>query len=276
MSGIGVFAQSLERWGLTPDGEPIVTWGAQLLPVLWRERPAMLKVALNQEERFGGVLLDWWEGRGAALLYAWDDNAILMERALGHRSLSELARNGRDHEASHILCDVIAALHAPRAKPLPQGLVSLDVWFRDLWPAAASTQNGLLARAAQEARALLADPQEIVALHGDIHHDNVLDFGERGFLAIDPKRIYGDRAFDYANLFCNPDVGDHTCKLAVVPEVFARPLAIVIERSGIARERLLRWIIAWTGLSAAWFMEDGDSPEVDFRIAELAIAALDG
>jgi streptomycin 6-kinase len=41
------------------------------------------------------------------------------------------------------------------------------------------------------------------------------------------------------------------------------------------RRRLLQWILAWTGLSAAWFLEDGDPlAEVDLRIAELAAAEL--
>jgi streptomycin 6-kinase len=52
---------------------------------------------------------------------------------------------------------------------------------------------------------LLDDPRDIVALHGDIHHGNILDFGERGWLAIDPKGLIGERGFDYANNFCNPD-----------------------------------------------------------------------
>ncbi len=59
------------------------------------------------------------------------------------------------------------------------------------------------------ARSLLAAQREVGALHGDIHHGNILDFGpERGWLAIDPNRLCGDRAFDYANLFCNPDIAD--------------------------------------------------------------------
>ncbi|WP_430515673.1 aminoglycoside phosphotransferase family protein, partial [Inquilinus limosus] len=46
--------------------------------------------------------------------------------------------------------------------------------------------GGIVARAAAIARDLLAERREIVTLHGDLHHDNVLDFGPRGWLAIDP------------------------------------------------------------------------------------------
>lgn len=36
---------------------------------------------------------------------------------------------------------------------------------------------------------------------GDAHHSNILDFGERGWLAIDPKRVTGERYYDYGMCF---------------------------------------------------------------------------
>jgi streptomycin 6-kinase len=45
----------------------------------------------------------------------------------------------------------------------------------------------------------LTAPREEGVLHGDLHHDNVLDFGRRGWLAIDPHGLFGERGFDYAN-----------------------------------------------------------------------------
>ncbi|QSQ17008.1 aminoglycoside phosphotransferase family protein [Myxococcus landrumensis] len=269
-----MFDAYLTRWNLTPEGEPITTWGSQLLPVRWRGQAAMLKVSQHPEEKFGGLLMTWWEGQGAARVLESSDEAILLERAQGERSLAQLARTGHDDEATRILCDAIAAIHTPRPKPLPE-LIPLSVWFRELQPAAA-LHGGWLTHSAQAARDLLASPQDVCPLHGDIHHDNVLDFGERGWLVIDPKRLLGERGFDYANLFCNPDVGapDTAPPVATLPERFRRRLDIVLERSGLERGRLLRWILAWAGLSAVWFMSDGDGAEVDFRIAEFALAEL--
>jgi streptomycin 6-kinase len=263
----------ISLWDLIPDGTAIVTPRAQLLPVLWHGQPAMLKVATELEERFGGVLLAWWDGDGAAHVLEAAGDAILVERATTGRSLFDLVREGRDDEATHIICDVAARLHRRHDRPLPE-LVPLSVWFRDLEPAAES-HGGILTRSLAEARLLLAEPREEGVLHGDIHHENILDFGPRGWLAIDPKRLHGERGFDYANLFCNPDVGDASCTVARTPEHFTSRLGIVVERSGMERRRLLQWIIAWTGLSAAWFFGDGDGAEVDLRIAEMAIAEID-
>jgi streptomycin 6-kinase len=268
-----MFDPYLRHWDLVPDGNPIVTPAARLLPVRRGGEPAMLKLSTEEDERFGSVLMEWWDGDGAARVLARDATALLLERAMGPASLAEMARTGQDDEACRILCIVAKRLHAPRAKPLPE-LIPLARWFHELGPAAAK-HGGILTRCAEAARTLLAEPREVGVLHGDLHHDNVLDFGARSWLAIDPKRLLGERGFDFANIFTNPDLADPTRPVATEPGRFARRLKVVAEAAELERERLLRWILAWTGLSAAWFLGDGDPAAIDLRIAELAAAELD-
>ena len=264
-----MFDDYLARWALTPDGEPIATPFSRLLPVRREGAPAMLKIAMAAEEKLGGRLMVWWDGQGAARVLAYDGDALLLERATGTNSLSHFARNGRDEEATRILCAAIAKLHAVRKSP-PADLVPLARWFADLAPAAA-THGGILTRCAEVARELLAAPQGIVVLHGDIHHDNVLDFGARGWLAIDPKGLIGERGFDYANIFCNPDYATATARERLLTRV-----TTVAEESGIERTRLLKWILAWTGLSAAWFLNENQAADADFTVAQLAAGELRG
>src|SRR6267378_2285064 len=114
-----MFSDYLDRWGLVPDGEPIVTPSSQLLPVRRHGVPAMLKVAVTAEEKAGGALMAWWDGVGAARVLAHGGDAILLERAEGEVFLADLVRNGSDDEASCIICAVVAKLHAPPTKPLP-------------------------------------------------------------------------------------------------------------------------------------------------------------
>lgn len=270
-----MFDSYLRRWDLVPDGDPIVTPAARLLPVRHHGNAAILKIATEHDERFNAVLMTWWDGDGVARVLAHDDDALLLERAEGMQSLTEMARSGRDDEACRILCAVAARLHRPRAKPLPD-LIPLADWFRDLEPAA-STHGGILPRCAQIAEALLAEPREVGVLHGDLHHGNVLDFRSRGWLAIDPKRLIGERGFDFANIFTNPDIDDGIPAVATDPNRFERRLAIVTEAAGLERTRLLRWILAWTGLSAAWFLGDGNDTfaAIDLRVAQLAAMELD-
>ncbi|CAI2432633.1 aminoglycoside phosphotransferase family protein [Serratia proteamaculans] len=258
----------MQRWQLQPDGPAFETHSSLLMPVRYQGGAAMLKVAREQEEKFGGLLMCWWQGEGAARVLAWHDDGILLERAQGSLSLPQMVRDGDDRQATAILCQVIARLHAPRSQPLPE-LIPLDQWFNSLWPAA-QAHGGMLRLSATAAAELLTSPRELSVLHGDIHHDNVLDFGERGWLVIDPKRLYGERAFDYANIFCNPNYG-----VATDPDIFLRRVEQVCQLAGLDRQRLLQWILAWAGLSAAWFMEDGEAADIDFRVAEQAARALD-
>jgi streptomycin 6-kinase len=268
-----LFDPYLSRWSLVADGDEIVTRAARLLPVRQADEAAMLRIATHPDARGGDVLLAWWDGEGAVRILDQDGDALLLERAEGERSLVMLARSGRDDEATQIICDVIAELHAPRVTPLPT-LIPLSDWFAALWPAA-ETHGGLLAQSATAARSLLAAQREVGALHGDIHHGNILDFGpERGWLAIDPNRLCGDRAFDYANLFCNPDIADPSVPVAVLADRFRRRVEIVAERADLERDRLLNWILAYCGLSAAWLIADGEDAAVDFQIAALVAAEL--
>ncbi|ENG6105610.1 phosphotransferase [Serratia liquefaciens] len=257
----------MQRWQLQPDGQAFETHSSLLMPVRYQGAAAMLKIAREQEEKFGGLLMCWWQGEGAARVLAWHEDGILLERAQGSRSLPQMVRDGDDRQATEILCQVVARLHAPRAEPLPE-LIPLHQWFNSLWPAA-QAHGGMLRLSARVAAELLTSPREQTVLHGDIHHDNVLDFGERGWLVIDPKRLYGERAFDYANIFCNPNYG-----IATDPDIFQRRVVQICQLAGLERQRLLQWILAWAGLSAAWFMEDGEAADIDLRVAEQAALAL--
>ena len=258
----------LAQWRLTPDGEVITTHSSILLPVRRDAQLAMLKLPQHPEERESISVLPWWEGMGAARALAYNGEAILMERLAEEPSLAAMARQGDDDEATRIICDVIAKLHAPRNHP-PPAPIPLRHWFRELAPAAAQ-HGGILRRASETAEALLREPRDVVVLHGDIHHGNILHGGERGWLAIDPKGLIGERVFDYVNLLRNPDR-----EIALMPGRLARQASVVAEAAGLERTRLLRWTLAFAGLSAAWILNDGDEPELDLAVAEIVAAKLD-
>jgi streptomycin 6-kinase len=272
------FGTWLRSWDLTPDGPPLRTHSSDLLPVRTATGvPAMLKLPREPHERRGSLLMRWWSGAGAAHVFAaGEGGALLLERATGTRSLAAWSRDGNDDEAMEVLCRALMRLHAPRTSALPDGLLPLRIWFDDLEPAA-RVHGGVLRRASDIARRLLDAPEDVVPLHGDLHHDNVLDFGpQRGWLAIDPKGLLGERGFDYGNLFSNPQPpGEVRSEVALQPGVFERRFEVVAREARVERTRLLQWIVAYSGLSAAWIIGDGDDPSLDIGVAERALALLD-
>lgn len=263
------FEPWLTRWGLEPDGEPFRTAyaGNWLLPVRQGEAAAMLKLFKHPEDRRGAETMAWWAGGGAAKVLAHDPEALLLERLTGPRSLAAMARSGEDDAASRILCAVADRLHAPRPDQLT-GLLPLGVWLGALKPAAAA-QGGVLGGAQATLERLLVADEEPCVLHGDLHHANVLDGGERGWLAIDPKGIRGPRGYDYANILCNPDG-----ETALAPSRMERQARIVAEAARLSHERLLQWLLVHAAIAGAWCLQDGFDATPALDIATMAHAAL--
>ncbi|MBZ9713708.1 aminoglycoside phosphotransferase family protein [Deinococcus multiflagellatus] len=256
----------LRRWTLEPDGEPFSTHSSDLWPVRWQGRPAMLKVARGAEEERGHGLMVWLAGMGAAQVYRHEGAALLLERIEGEHALSAVVQAGHDDEASRLLCAVAGQVHAPRAAPWPD-LLPLPQWFRAL--ALAQDHGELFAHCWAVAQALLATPQDVRPLHGDLHHGNVLHSAARGWLVIDPKGLLGERGFDFANLLCNPSLD-----IARQPGRLERQAGVIAAAAGLDRARLLAWVAAYAGLSAAWHSEDGQTEEArhTLEIAQQALA----
>jgi streptomycin 6-kinase len=57
--------QYATRWKWAADGDPFRTRSSWLQPVRYQDTPAMLKIAFESEERWGGSLMAWWNGDGA-------------------------------------------------------------------------------------------------------------------------------------------------------------------------------------------------------------------
>jgi streptomycin 6-kinase len=227
----------------------------------------MLKLFKHPEDRRGAETMAWWAGEGAARVLAHDPEALLLERLEGPRSLAVMARSGQDDAASRILCEVADRLHAPRTSP-PASLLPLNVWLRALGPAA-EAEGGLLAEAQATLQRLLALNEEPRVLHGDLHHANVLDGGDRGWLAIDPKGIHGPRGYDYANILCNPDA-----KTALTPGRLDKQAAVVANAARLAPERLLEWLLVHAAIAGVWCEQDSFDSRPARTLATMALAAL--
>lgn len=259
--------QLLEQWDVVSSGEPLLTHASCLLPGERNSQPVMLKTSQQPDEIRGFALLDWWNGNGAVRVFERTHDAILMERATGEDSLVALSAAGNDDVSIAIICQVLDRLHSANAVDIPE-LVTLDDWFGSLFESTAS--DGFMQRGRQCAFELLEQSDPPFALHGDLHHGNVVRMENGEWRAIDPQGLCGPRAYDYANIFRNPNL-----VIAADPSRFRARLSEVSACSGIERAELLRWIMALCALSHSWG-EDTELPaNTDRIIADLALAHLD-
>jgi streptomycin 6-kinase len=256
----------LDKWDLLSDGESFRSFSSILKPVIWQGKQAMLKIALEAEEKKGNKLMVALEGNGAALVFKHDDDALLMERLSAEPSLYTMAQSGNDDDATVILINVASRLHNTCIQPAL--LHPLDKWFTELFTAA-QKHASIFKISAVIAKNLLSTQQDQTVLHGDLHHQNVMFSGTRGWLAIDPKGLYGERGFDYANIFCNPN--EH---VALRPGRLEAQLKIICEHTGMSRERMLQWIVAYSALSASWHFQDNSDASLALSINAIALRML--
>lgn len=246
--------RAMIRWSLTkstPVAETATSW---IFRVEQNGRNfAALKIlkplALEEESR-GAQLMNWYGGEGAATVFDIHGNTIFMEWLDG-KTLGDAVRAGHDDEGTIAIATVVANLHRPR-DGAPEGLEPLRDRFQTLfdtdvrlWP---HTARDLYARASGIALRLFDRPSAQIPLHGDMHHDNVLS-SDRGWLAIDPKGLLGDPAYDLANVFINPMGAGH---IAADPRRIAVRADILSERLAYPRKRILGWAAAHAALSACW------------------------
>ncbi len=256
----------LDRWNLTVTGERIVTHSSVLVPALKGERPVMLKLTQEPDELVGGAVLAWWDGNGAVAVLQRENGALLMERPTGTESLYQWALQGPDDAAIDILCQTTATLHS-HPEPNPPAVPPLDHWFRDLLES--NDQRPEVIEGRRLLDKLLATERDKVILHGDIHHRNVLATADDRWLAIDPKGIYGERTYDYLNIFRNPNT-----PIATDPARFDARVAQITRTAELDRTRLLQWIAAFCALSLAWDYYPEGSPAADLTLARLALTRL--
>ena len=208
----------------------------------------------GNEEGTAAGCVKWFGGKGSARLLRHDSNAMLLEWIDGP-PLSDLVRDGRDQEAAAILADVVGKLHSTRQAPFPDAQ-SLRRRMDPLFAGRASA-GALSGQARTLARQLLDTTGEERPLHGDIHHDNILHHPERGWLAIDPKGLFGDPHYDLANALCNPAQFPEIVRDGDRVDSQARILA---GRLGMDADRLLSFAFCHACLAAIWCREDGADP----------------
>ena len=270
-------SRAMIRWSLTkstPVAETPTSW---IFRVEQNGRNfaalKILKPLAAEEERRGSMLLGWYGGEGAATVFDTHGDTIFMEWLDGG-TLGDPVRAGRDDEGTIAICTVVSNLHRPRADA-PDGLLPLRDRFQTLfdtdvraWP---HTARDLYARAGGIAFKLFDRPSAQIPLHGDLHHDNILS-SDRGWLAIDPKGLVGDPAYEVANVFINPERAGH---IAADPRRIAARADILSERLNYPRKRLLGWAAAHAALSACWSLADGSPITSQLAVLPHLLSAYD-
>ena len=118
-----------------------------------------------------------------------------------------------------------------------------------------ATDPGLARRVLATMRAPLDPARSAVLLHGDLNPTNVLAATREPWLAIDPKPMVGDAAYDGPRLVWQPDPLRADDPAALV----ARRLEIVAEGLAVDQPRLVEWCLVGAIEMAASSAARGDA-----------------
>ena len=212
----------------------------------------------REDEARGPIFLDLCSGNSAAKVFKYDDNACLLEFIDGD-VLIELVNQGKDEEATAIIGDVLKKIHQTKISN-DTGLIDLKTYMRYLFKYAKGDCPDIVKRAAQVAEQYLKKPAPTCLLHGDMHHENVMHHPERGWLALDPKGVIGNPAFDLANTLHNPiphkNLYHNEARLL-------KQVEILSQKTDIKSQDILESAYIHGALSSCWTKSDDGEHDED-------------
>jgi len=215
----------------------------------------------NPEQLTEIAALRLYDGRGIVRLLDADptQGAMLLERLTPGTPLSRVAD---DEQATMIAAQVMRQLWRP--VPPEHSFPSVVRWAAGLSRLREHFDGGsgpfpsvLVARAEALFAELLGSMAAPVLLHGDLHHENILAATRQPWLALDPKGVVGEPAYEVGALLRNP-----MPQLLAMPQpsrILARRIDQLAEALGFDRARIHGWALAQAVLSVWWSYEDGDT-----------------
>ena len=255
-----LFDDVLADWRLTLDGSPMTGEAAVVLPVRTEAgEPAVVKLGLpHPESEHEHLVLRAWGGDGAVRLLRADPRRAVL--------LLERADPGHDLATLPVVeaCGVVAGLY-PRLHraPLPQ-LDRLSVhaarWAEQLVVLRGShtVPRRFVDQAIGLAHDFATDPGTDRALvHTDLHYANVLAADREPWLAIDPKPLAGDPAYEIAPMLWNrwPEaVATGDLRAAVLERLFT-----IVDVAGLDEDRVRDWVVVRELVNVLWAVQEGSA-----------------
>lgn len=256
-----------KKWRLSSPTLLASTFTSEVFLVQYYGTSAVLKI-MNPKgkasESIGAIALTCFNGNGSVRLLRADSDAHLLE-AVDGIPLKNLTAAGDDLKATEIISEAVQKLHSYQG-PHPRELFSMGRNFQSLFEKAKTEPAGsIYSEGANLASHLLQNEQEVRLLHGDIHHENILFSSQRGWLAIDPKGLIGERTYEVANVFYNPSGFENLVK---TPDVILNRAQIFSKELRLDQKRILEYAFTYGCLSAVWCLENEQDPGSTLRIAE--------
>ncbi|WP_420323231.1 aminoglycoside phosphotransferase family protein [Kribbella sindirgiensis] len=269
----GAVERYVDEWQLTVSGDPLSGEASLILPVVRRDgTAAMLKLqSVNDESESEALALRTWNHDDVVEVYEDDPetSTLLLER-LEPRTLDDLPD---DVEATRILAELLTHLMVVPAPPGIRHLSDIAAGMIEdaprLIPRLSDPAEQALAwRFVAQVTELLPEPGDRL-LHWDLHYYNVMAARRQPWLVIDPKPLAGDPAFELMPAVWNR--WDDLVATGDLSQAIRDRFDLMLEVTGIDRDRALGWTAGRILQNVLWFTADGDT-RIEDELAAVSAA----
>lgn len=235
----------------------------------------VLKISFPDNKEFISEIeaLNFFDGQGSVRVLQEDRDhlAMLLEKAEPGTRVREVSS---DNEQITLVAALLKRLHKPISlenifvfPTISDWAKAFDRYIKTFSKKSGPVANWMFDKAEEIFTQYPKDKKELVLLHGDLHSDNVLS-SKRGWLAIDPKGVVGEREFELGAYLRNPYY-DYP-KGSDYKKLEKNRIIQFSEELGFDKKRILGWAFACAVISLLWFLEDEDYfKEIYVQNAEL-------
>lgn len=246
-----ITAEAVERYGLSALKPMSNLSYNYVLSGYQDNRAVILKIGIDIAGlAHEAAALKAFSGFGVVEVIVESERVLLLERAVPGNSLRSYFPL-KDEEGIQIICDVMNRLHQA---PLPiSEFPGIEDWLMVLdkeW----DIPLDYLQKARTLRDQLLATSTEPVLLHGDLHHDNVLQQGD-GWLVIDPKGVMGEPTYEVAAFIRNPI--SEIWSMKNINDLVKKRIASFAKVLHLDSKRIQDWCFVQAILAWVWVLEDG-------------------
>ncbi len=268
----GMITEYEARWAFTAQPPFELNYNYVAPAVRKDGTKAVIKIGYPEDREFQSEItaLQTFNGVGSCRLLEVDQqNAVmLLEQVTPGTPLAEI---DDDDKATRIIASVIKQLH--KSVPATHNFITVAEWttaipeYKAKHGKDGALPASLVDKAEQLFAQLVATSGKSVLLHGDLHHHNVLLSDESGWVAIDPKGVAAEPAYEVAAMIRNPY--DKLKEMADLEPLLTRRIKILSDELGIDAGRIRDWGFAQCMLSAVWSVEGVKAPSHALRVAEV-------
>jgi streptomycin 6-kinase len=215
------------------------------------DNPIILKLGLDDQSlRREAFALKCFDGYDTVKVLFEYDEILLLERIIPGTSLKSYFQD-KEQKSIEIACGVMKKIHKasiPKDHNFPH--------IKD-WLAVLDSDLKIPAKTLQKTRELrdqlLKTAASDVLLHGDLHHDNILQNGD-DWAVIDPKGVIGEPAYEVAAFIRNPM--PELLSVQKTEEIIQNRIVVFSNLLELSTQRILDWSFVQAVLSWIWAIEN--------------------